>query len=248
MQLALFCTTQPRLQSGRSGFTLLEMMISVAIFSILMTLIFSFMSSLSDNVSDQMTVGDMYTNANVAVNEITETLFDSTVTAPSVPFTATSKIALKHYYDANGDGIALDLGLSQSGMRSPFQESGVMYYWFIQDKDTGGNLVTLKESKHGNLNGDGDSTDIYAVGTINRVWVGDTSGTRISMMLTNVLQVAGAGTENFSGDIDGDGNPDPIFQMDSSNLITVSVWLYVRNRRGNILFRNIVSKVTPVNM
>jgi hypothetical protein len=143
----------------------------------------------------------------------------------------------KVLYDADADGTPLEWGVNR--INTPWNDSGWISYTFVKERE-------INEAAIGNINGDADSTDVFSLGSIVKTMHSDNNGERVMIVLRNVLQMPTATTE-FGGDVNGDGINDPIFTMDDSKMIVISVWTYSRDNRGRYIIDNQTTKVRLVN-
>jgi prepilin-type N-terminal cleavage/methylation domain-containing protein len=231
-----------------AGFTLLEMMVVVAILGAVTLAATTYLISASDATSQEMTWSALELPGTRALSQLTGDLTDAVVfepqpVGPGVGIDS-SYIQVKHPADWMGGGDLtneIEAG-SVFGVRAPWgDEQGWTEYAFsVEEK--------LSEGEVGDINRDGDTNDTFVLGKITKMWHGDDTGTERSQnFLHNVVQVE-TGTGTYGGDVDGDGDNDPIFSMaDGSIVLSVSLWLYGRDNRGEPVLHNASSQVAMRN-
>ena len=218
---------------ARRGFTLIEAMVAMATFSVLMAAVFSSMATITNGIHTAYTVSDSDRMSNVAISRMSQSLFDAAVIAPAAPFASSHTVVFKVLYDGDGSGAPLAWGVNR--INTPWNDSGWISYTFVKERD-------LIESQLGDINGDGDANDTFALGSIIKTMHSDNNGRRTMIILRNVLQ-----TQTFGGDINGDGVNDPIFSLDNEKMVRISVWTYSRDNRGQHLISNQTAGVRLVN-
>ena len=92
-----------------------------------------------------------------------------------------------------------------------------------------------EEITHRDFNGDGDTMDRFTLGRLHRVT--DAS----DGLALHEIRVVLAG-DNFGGDVDGDGEPDPLFSLSVNNIVTMRLTRLLKD--GGVKTR--VVKVRPI--
>ena len=219
------------------GFTLVEAMVSMAVMSVMMAAVFDSMTAISNGVHTSYTVSERDRMTNVALSRIAQSLFDCAVIAPVAPFSSSHTIVFKVLYDADNDGTPLEWGVNR--INTPWNDAGWISYTFVKERE-------LNEGALGDINGDGDATDIFWIGSIIKTMHSESNGERVTIVLRNVLQATSA-TSEFGGDISGDGVNNPLFTMDDAKMVTITVWSYARDNRGRDILDYHMTKVRLIN-
>jgi prepilin-type N-terminal cleavage/methylation domain-containing protein len=214
---------------NRSGFSLLEVMVVVAIMSLLLLALFTaFVTgqktvSTGVNIANAVTTGEIVA-ANV-VNDLAwakvDPLTDGTTVTFQIPVEVDGSV-LDGSDDVNwGSRNAKDEKLEYAYVPSPLAEHTANET--ADDRD---------------YNRDGDKTDVFIRGTIvlreydaamNVKWEKPQTPTVI-----------------LSGDMDNDGNDDPVFSQ-RVGAIVVDLWVYCEDDDGRPMARNISTSVVPMN-
>lgn len=230
------------------GFTLLEVMIVTAVLSVVTMSLIMYLSALNDAVSGETLQGTLETNANRFVMTLADQLTDAyftypppEVTLPSPQYTRPYKtyyVQFKNPVDIDGNGSVLDsngnveFGINIAGVGG----NGWSYYYLASEPNVNRRIIRESILKQ-DLNGDGDKYDYFYRYRIMRYHY------RTSPYLYRRDRVL----DIILGDFDGDGSWDPIYTFESSNLITISVWMFGQDINGRPIMVNARTQVLPRN-
>ena len=200
---------------GNRGFTLVEVMIAVSIMSVLMMTALTAMKMASDTLAVDILDNMVYSSLETVTGEICEDLQCARVS----PLPADGAwINFQVPVDLDGDGTVfaggdtglLELGVSLGGM----PRRGSVTYRFVATNTVSESLIRR------DVNGNGNPADVFDIGHILKTMSDPLSGWTLTQKRGNgFVQLRGA----YGGDMDGDGNPDPIFAV-SGDTVTVSLW------------------------
>ena len=236
-----------------SGFTLIEVMMSTAILTVVLATTTFFLTSMTDSVSDEVSRGVLEMNGTRALANLADGFADVQISAPAPPSgtdLSSSFVRVREPADLSGDGSLLDDIQAGNffGVRAPKpwgDAAGWLEYAFVSQD-------TLDEAGLGDINGDGDTSDEFVRGWLVRKWHVDaehgvgTDGGLSQNLLWSVIQKE-TSPGNYGGDIDEDGNADPLFFMaDGSKALTISIWIYGR-ARGKPVIHNVRTSVALRN-
>jgi prepilin-type N-terminal cleavage/methylation domain-containing protein len=201
---------------GNAGFTLLEMVVAVAILSLVLLMAFGTMKRTTEVSSMESLRNQMERSGAESLEAMVEELNASSVLAIA---SDGSLLTFQVPVDLDGNGTVLDadgnceFGLDDLGVVS----NGSATLMFVQNQ-VGGNPEVLSEAALGrDLNGDGDRVDIYDRGRIVR----NSTASALNRTLTGVRVIQPSG--NWGGDIDGDGQADPVFRMNGKQ-VWIDLW------------------------
>ena len=222
----------------KRGFTLLEMMMVSAILSVVLIGVTMTLKGASDEVAVSIPETDLQTNSQRALRRIVEELTDAS--ASQVAFAADgSWISFRVPVDieASWTGVGGNpptytpewggrLGGDEriGGLNTiAFRESTVPGVSPLNESDVVDGGLNINMNTEGTL----DETDIFAMGHLVFTYDPDplVAGDEKVRQLTGdwVAQVA-VGTD-FGGDVDGDGNPDPLFAYDdTTKTVDIDLW------------------------
>lgn len=200
---------------GERGFTLLELMIAVSILSIVMLTALSALKMVGDSMAAETLDNAAYSAVERVVGEIAEELHCADITLVSADRTT---INYQIPVDLDGDGTVfvtgtenVEYGFELGGM----PRNGSVTYSFVATE-------TVSELALGrDLNGDGDSADVFDLGHMAKVMTDIDAGRTLTWKRGNwLVQPSGA----YGGDIDGDGDDDPIFEQLGNHRLRISLW------------------------
>ena len=192
-----------RHRSGRRGFTLVELLISVSILSMVMLTAFAAIKMVGDSLAAETLDNLAYSAVERVVAEIAEDLHYADISLVSVDGT-TVNFQVPVDLSVPPDGIAESMGFHLGGM----PRNGSVTYSFV-----------MTETVSVDLSGDGVAQD-FDRGYMVKLMVDD-AGVRVAEWKRGNWIVQPAG--NWGGDIDGDGDPDPMFEQ-SGDRMTISLW------------------------
>ncbi len=227
--------------TGR-GFTLLEVMMVTAILSVVLIGVTMTLKGASDEVAVSIPETDLQTNSQRALRRIVEELTDALAGTANVTVAADgSSISFRVPVDIEASwtgvggnpptytrewGARLGGAEASGGLNTiAFRESTVPGVSPVNESDVvdGGLNINMNAEPLASR----DETDIFAMGHL--VFTYDpnpaAAGDEIVRQLTGdwVAQVA-VGTA-FGGDVDGDGNADPLFSYNAANnTVDIDLW------------------------
>ena len=231
----------------RRGFTLLEMVIAVTILAGILVGVAVMLHSTGKIATleaarneiervNQKALDQMALELRDAAARITTVAFDGTSvqfqipvppydTPLNLPFDPSDpdEPANKPTVDATGATRFGFLEVTGKLQRTP--RDGTITYQFVPDTRAGLPEVVSEAALRMNLNADGDSIDQFVVGRIVRITqvTGQAAVTdpgSMGIWIAQPFPIA-----NLGGDVSGDGQPDPIFQLDAANSrIIVNLW------------------------
>lgn len=205
-------------KSGDKGFTLMEVIIAVAIISVIMMTAISAMKMAGDTLAADIMDNMVYSSIEQVAGELCEEMQYAPGSSISVSNDG-SWVNFQVPVDLDGDGTVypagdtsqpVELGVIHGGVPS----SGSTTYRFVSTGSVSEAALSM------DLNGNGNMSDSFEVGYMEKVMSDTVSAWSIQMRRGNgFVQPKGA----LGGDIDGDGQPDPVFAV-SGNTVTVNLW------------------------
>ncbi|MBN2713407.1 MAG: type II secretion system protein [Planctomycetes bacterium] len=252
---------------NRRGMTLLELMISMAILSVIMVTVMAFASSISSSAEVEQQSLTLVESASLALDNLADSL-----QAGYIP----DNWAISIYGDDNfrflvpvdhdDDGDVLDFSgdspvVEWGAVRDDYfpgdfldkshetSSSTQSFYTTIRYVKTG----TFTEGDRGiDLNRDGDTVDTFDVGHLEKVYSAGADATRgidvpeRVMILTPDYVVRLDNTDGADWpDMDGDGDADPMFEQNGTR---IRVTLYLSNTESKLpLFENVSTTIEMRN-
>lgn len=216
-------------RGGRAGFTLLEMMVAIAILSVVMLAVFRTMTHTSDLAAVEAQQNDLEKAGQKMLEEMSAALRSASVISISSDGT---RIVFQVPVDLDGNGTVLD---GSGNVEFGAQEGGVVTddtitYRFVQDV-VGAQPDMLSEGLlRRDINRDGDLLDRFDRGFLGRITSAPGAALRECAGVWVVQPTA-----NYGGDVDGDGSADPIFRMANERL-WIDLWLASVDRTGMVHF------------
>ncbi len=213
---------------GQRGFTLVEMMIATAILTIIIVATLTTMSSMSSSVQVETMVAQSEQKGNKALERMAEALRSANIVG--LPDAGSDNMSFRVPVDHDGDGDVLsdnvNLDIQWGAQREEVDLAGKTVE-ILGATTIFRYVVTGSFSEDGrvDLNRDGDTTDIFDVGRIEKIYAGGattaysgvpavTYSQIVTPMVDSVVRLQG----QMVGDIDNDGQPDPIFWQDGSTI------------------------------
>ena len=237
------------------GFTILELMIVIAVFGVISFAVMAVTRITSKELAVTIPESDIQTNAQRAVQRLKETLVEASTSQVTigpggkwvrfvVPVDPLAK---------GGDPLKPDYSISWGARTmdgTTEKPGGVVAFDFqmVENVDE----ATLKLNVNRNTELVRDTKDVFARGYLVYVYDPDASfpvmsGDERIKHVTGpwVVQVSSGGT--YGGDVDGDGNPDPLFTV-SGNTVSLSLWVLQVIRTENMpLLMNLRTNVSMRN-
>ena len=224
------------------GFTLIELMIVVAVFAFIVIAILSLLKTANDNLQVDIPSGALENDARRLVEQIERMVLSSNSTQVTVSSDGTSmQFMVPVDYDADGDVLDNSFEIELGGFEEGVPTLGHwMRYRFVQN---GAPNDVYAEGATGNINvnvgKDFVRDDSYAMGSI----VFDTQG---GWTLPWGAGMVCLNAGDRDGDVDGDGVADRLFTLSGSTL-TINIWMMrivgdnepiMVNARSSIQLRN----------
>jgi prepilin-type N-terminal cleavage/methylation domain-containing protein len=210
---------------GQGGFTLLEMMVAVGVLGLVLLMAFSTMKSTTDISSMESIRNEMDRSGAEAMAKMSAELKSASILA--MPADG-SMLSFQIPVDLDGSGTVLDkdgdceFGINELGVIS----NGSISYSFVQNTKGGNPEVLSEATLNRDLNNDGDKSDVFDRGRIERTSTAPAARTRV---LSGVWVIQPSG--NWGGDIDGDGNADPIFRT-AGKQVWMDIWMVAIDSSG----------------
>jgi len=222
----------------KRGMTLVELLIAVAILSAVMLSVGSVLMSTAGELSVSMADTDLRTKMNLASEKIVDELSDASLVQTTVA-------ADGHWVSY---AVPVQLDLSYTGASPDFQQrygaraganetvGGLNAIVFQESANPAVSPISEATAVPGGININAnteaadDFTDTYRVGRLVHVY--DPNGTfpnsnnqQVFRAITGeiICQASATGGTGLGSDIDGDGNNDPIFQLNNNSVI-VNLW------------------------
>ncbi|MHC4871964.1 MAG: PulJ/GspJ family protein [Planctomycetota bacterium] len=219
----------------KKAYSLIEVVICVAILSVILTVTSMVMLSTTDAVQVERSVADTEGAATLVLNRMIEELREAYVV--DLPLAGSDTLTFMVPVDHDGDTDTFDAnmdiewgarradGTEIEDLEHTGEDAAQTFkhvYTFVQT-GTYDEAVTFQD-----INQDGDTADTFSIGRIDKQWTaGTVAATNTDYILQNrpfsaewVIQIPG----NATGDIDGDGDDDPIF-FQNGNTITINLFI-----------------------
>jgi hypothetical protein len=201
------------------------MMVAVGILSLVLLMAFATLKSTTDVSTMEYTRNEMDRTGAKALETICAELKESSVLGVAGDGTV---LIFQVPADLDGNGTVLDktgeceFGINDGGIPA----TGAINFQFVQNASNMTGETISEPNLRRDLNGDGDMTDVFDRGRILRTT--SLPGAKISTVSGfYVVQPSG----NWGGDIDGDGNADPLFRM-SGKRVWVDLWMIATDQSG----------------
>ena len=224
------------------GFTLIEVMIAVFIMSMVMLTALSALQMAGRNVAAQTLDNMAYSAVETVVAEVAEDLHYADAAGVTIIDVGNAQVITfrlpKIPVDLDGDGTFLDADGNIEFGYNPrmLPVNGRVMYEFVKTSD-------ISEGTRVDLNWDTDTDDAFDVGYMQKkITNPDDASDEIILKRGNwIVQPK----DNWGGDIDGDGDKDPIFVKDGTR-VTISVWSLGADPRVAPRLANSRATVFPV--
>lgn len=198
--------------AGRRGFSLLEVLVATAIFSLIVLLVGMTFSSTGNMVAIEATRNELERSGQRVLEVMAAELRDSAPVRATL-LNGGSGIRFEVPVDLDGDGTLLDAAgeLEFGFLQGGAPQQGVIIYRFVQNVRGGVPDVLDEAAMNMRLNNDADMTDRFARGYLIRSTQVLPGGPEVvsGTALTNPFIAQPDG--NWGGDLTGNGMPDPIF-------------------------------------